>query len=266
MTTKQAEPVVIAFDIETTLGQYWGFRLGEQNVDWTRIKKEPVICCICWSINGGKVQSLTFDMSKFDLNSYDDKSDFDLVSKFVKVLNTADLAIAHNSPFDIGFIRSRVLKHKLPDIAPVLIDDTYLKTKRIGTQSHKLDYLLRYLGIGQKRQHSGMDMWKAVSTKDKRQLREMVKYCEDDVRGLNKLYAYIKPYIKSSLNLSVFYGKPDICPQCSGEDTIQRRGFHRTQKGKFQRYQCTSCGWWGSDGVNLLNKKNLGVPASKLRK
>lgn len=263
----QKEPVVVFFDIETTLVQMWGWRLGEQKVGWEQIKKEPQVCVICWAVNDGKVQSATFDMSKYDPTKYDDDADKKLVSDFTKVAATADLLVAHNGQhFDLGVLGSRIMKHRLPDIAPTLIDDTYLKTKTRRTLSHTLDYLLRYFGIGQKVNHSGYDMWKAVATKDKKALQEMKKYCMGDVEGLRKLYKYIKPYIKSNLNLSVFYGKPDICPRCSGEETIIKRGYHRTTAGKYQRYQCNTCGWWGHDGTNLAGKKYTGHAVSKFKR
>jgi hypothetical protein len=43
-----------------------------------------------------------------------------------------------------------------------------------------------------------------VGDGDKKALSGMVEYCKDDVSGLHKLYEYIKPYIKSFLNMSVF--------------------------------------------------------------
>jgi len=248
------EPVIVYFDIETTLAQFYGWRLGEQKVGWEQIKKEQVVCVICWAINDGKVQSATFDMSKYDPNKYDDNSDYKLINDFIKVASKADLLIAHNSSFDLGVLGSRLMKHKLPDIAPTLVDDTYFKTKKRKTMSHTLDYLLRYFGIGKKVHHSGYDMWKAVASKDKKALEEMKGYCIGDVEGLRNLYKYLTPYITSNLNLAVFYGKPDICPRCSGEDTIINHGYNHTKAGKYQRYQCTSCGWWGHDGKNLLKK------------
>ena len=262
----QPEPVICYMDIETTLATFWGFRLGEQRVEWNQIKKEPVICVICWAINDGKVQSATFDMSKYDPSAYDDNSDYKLIADFVKVAATADLLIAHNSPFDIGVLGSRLMKHKLPDLAPTLVDDTYFKTKTRKTMSHKLDYLLRYFGIGKKVEHRGLDMWKDVGQKNKRALQEMKNYCMGDVEGLRKLYKYIKPYIKSNLNLAVFYGKPDICPKCSEEESIIKRGYIRTRVGRYQRYQCTTCGWWGQDGMNLSGKKYTGHAVSKFKR
>ena len=257
------KPKIIYFDVETTLAQFYGWRLGEQRVGWEQIKKEPQVCVICWAVNDEKVQSAVFDLSKYDPTKYDDTADYKLIADFIKVASTADVLIAHNSPFDLGVLGSRLMKHRLPDIAPTLVDDTYFKTKVRKTMSHKLDYLLHYFGIGGKVKHAGYEMWVAVAQKNKKSLEEMRKYCIGDVEGLRKLYKYITPYIKSNLNLAVFYGKPDICPKCSGEDTIQKRGFHRTLVGKYQRYQCTTCGWWGHDGSNLISKKHSGTPSSQ---
>ena len=257
------KPKIIYLDIETTLAQFWGFRLGEQRISWEQIKKEPQVCVICWAVNDGEIQSATFDMNKYDPTKYDDDADYKLIADFIKVASTADLLIAHNSPFDLGVLGSRLMKHQLPDLAPTLVDDTYFKTKVRKTMSHKLDYLLRYFNIGKKVEHRGLETWKDVGLKNKKALQELKEYCIGDVDGLRKLYKYITPYIKSNLNLAVFYGKPDICPRCSGEDTIQKRGFHRTLVGKYQRYQCTTCGWWGHDGTNQISKKRSGIPSSQ---
>lgn len=212
---RTTEPKIIYFDIESTPAQFWGFRLGEQRVGWEQIKKEPVVCVICWAVNDGKVQSATFDVSKYKPDQYDDKSDYELIKKFTEIANGADLLIGHNGKnFDVAFLRSRIIKHHLPDLSPILIDDTYLLTKAIKTMSHALDYLLRKFGLGQKIQHRGLDMWKDVSTKKKKALREMVTYCTGDVEGLRKLYKYVKPYIKSNLNMAMFQGNPDACPSC----------------------------------------------------
>jgi DNA polymerase III alpha subunit (gram-positive type) len=190
------EPQIVYFDIETTPGLFYGFRLGKQRVEWTQIRKEPVVCCICWSVNGGKIQSATFDLKKYNINAYDDTSDLEMIKKFVGVVNKADALVGHNGKnFDVAFLRNRIIKHRLPDIAPVIIDDTYLKTKGIRTLSHKLGYLLHYYGIGEKGKHEGLPMWIDVVNGDKKALADMVTYCKDDVKGLISLHEYIKPYV-----------------------------------------------------------------------
>jgi len=265
---KQPTLQIVYFDIETTLAQFYGFRLGEQSVGWEQIKKEPVVCVICWAVNDGKVQSAVFDMSKYNPNAYDDESDLKLISDFVKIANSADLLVAHNSPFDLGVLGNRIMKHRLPAIAPVLVDDTYFKTKIKKTMSHKLDYLLHYFGIGSKVKHRGLDMWKDVASKNVKALQEMKTYCIGDVEGLRNLYKYVKPYIKSSLSMAVFYGKPDVCPKCGLHGSLIARGYAYTATSKRQKYNCNNavCNWWGTDGINLLSKKVTGVPTKNFKR
>jgi len=255
------EPVIMFFDIESTMGQYWAFRLGEQKLTWNQIKKEPVVCVICWSINDGKVQSSTFDLSKYDPTSYDDDSDKEMISKFVEIANQADLLVAHNGKsFDVAFLRGRILKHKLPDLTPRMIDDTYLQTKAIKTSSHTLDYLLRFLGIGKKVQHRGMDMWMDVGVGDAKALKEMVKYCAGDIVGLRNLYNYVKPYIQSELNLSIFHQNPDMCPKCGTKSSLRIHDGHRQSSLDVRvQYRCTNCGRYSTFGSNLISKKTLGL-------
>ena len=266
MTVNQKEPAIVFFDIETTLAQFWGFRLGDQKLGWEQIKKEPVVCAICWAVGDGEVKSSTFDLGLYDPDAYDDDSDYRILSKFVDIANSADLLVGHNGKaFDIGFMRGRLLKHELPDIAPVLIDDTYLKTKGIRTMSHKLGYMLKFLGLGEKVEHSGLDMWKRVGVGDKKALRDMVEYCKGDVEKVRQLYKRVRPYINSNLSLAVFYGMPDICPRCGGAG-VTKRGFSYTAVSKRQRYQCVDCNWWGADGINLLAQVGKPTRPTKLIK
>lgn len=250
------EPAILYFDIETTLGVYWGYELGQQYVGYERIKKEPQVCVICYAVNDGRVQTLKFDLTKYDLDKYDDEADKEMLSKFIAITNSADLLIAHNGKFfDVAFMMGRIMKHQLPTIKPTLMDDTYLLTKFAKTQSHKLDYLLKYFGLGKKKETRGLSMWKDVGMGKKPALKEMADYCVDDVIGLRKLYKYVKPYIKSSLNLSVFYEDADKCPSCGESGTLVLHDKRRYTKSGYRRqYKCSNCGDYVTLGKSDLKK------------
>lgn len=245
---------VLYFDFETTLGVYWGYELGKQYVGWQRIKKEPEVCVICYAINEGKVQTLTFDLKKYKLEQYDDEADKKMLEKFVSIANKCHLLVAHNGKFfDVAFLMNRVMKHKLPTLAPILIDDTYLQMKDKKTQSHGLDYLLRYYGIGKKKETRGLPMWIDVGQGKKSALKEMADYCIDDVVGLRDLYKYCKPYNKSALNLAVVNGDPNMCPNCGATGTLRVHDTKRyTAVGYKTQYKCTSCGCYKTYGSNEL--------------
>jgi uncharacterized protein YprB with RNaseH-like and TPR domain len=250
-----SQPKVLYFDIETSPMIVPVFRLGKQRVDHSQILKREQVICISWAWNDSRVEHATFDLKKYDWNLKDDDADFVLIRDFCKLVTEADIAVAHNgSFFDIAKLKSRIVKYRLPPLAPVLIDDTYQKTKSIGFTSHKLDDLGDFLGYGNKLPHGhGMEWWIDVICGNTTTLAKMVRYCDKDVVRLRQIYKHVKPYISSSLNMSVFTGKPISCREC-GSNRLEKRGCRRTTVGKFQRYQCKDCGAWTSDGTNLIKK------------
>lgn len=247
------QPEILFFDCETMAMLVPTFRLGKQDVRYDQILKREQIMCISWAWNSGPVQHLQIDLAKYNILDKDDDADYEMLKEFSEEYNKADLVVAHNGcAFDIPKLLSRIVKYKLPPLAPVVADDTYFKSKGIGFTSHKQDDLADYLGYGRKADHGkGMEYWIAVMYGDKKILDKMVKYCDRDVVMLRKIYNHLKPYIKTSLPLSVFNNQPQSCKQC-GSGKLQKRGYRLTTANKYQRYQCSNCGAWSSDGVGLV--------------
>lgn len=250
------KPKILYFDIETTIAVFAGFRLGKQYINQEQILKRPQVMCISWAWNDGKIQHDTFDLKKYDLLKKDDDADLGLLTRFCKVLAQADLVVGQNSAnFDLPTLLSRIIKYKLPPLPEIQHDDTYLQTKKaVGHLSHKLDDVGDFLGYGRKADHGhGMEWWIAVSQGDKSILNKMVRYCDEDVIKLRKIYKHQLPYVKSKLNMSTFAGKRECCPQCSSTDLV-KDGFARPGLAKYQRFRCNACGHPFRGGENL-NKK-----------
>lgn len=248
-------PKILYFDIETTVAVFAGFRLGKQHVSHDQILKRPQVMCISWAWNNDKVQHAIFDLKKYNLLAKDDDADLELLKLFSAEVCQADLLVGQNSVFfDMPTLLSRIVKYKLPPLPEVLHDDTYLQTKsKIKHISHKLDDVGDYLGYGKKAPHGeGMDWWIRISQGDESVLTKMVKYCDEDVRKLRKIYKHQLPYVKSKLNMSAFTGEA-CCPipTCASKD-ITKNGFRRTTVGKFQKYVCNTCGHPFTDGKNLI--------------
>lgn len=244
---------VLFMDIETLPMLVPVYRLGKQRVDYSQILKREQVMCISWAWNNNKIQHLTIDLAKYDLMKKDDDADYQMLKTFSEEYMRADLVVAHNGVgFDIPKLKSRIVKYKLPPLAPILVDDTRFKTKDIGFTSHKQDDLGDFLGIGTKADHGkGMEYWIEVMYGNQKILDRMVKYCDRDVQMLRKIYLRLKPYIKTALPLSTFTGNPGICNSCGGYK-LQKRGFRTTTANQYQRYQCQDCGTWSSDGVGLV--------------
>lgn len=204
------------FDIETSpnIGFFWssGYKLsiGPEN-----IIKERAIICICYKWEGDpRVYSLQWDRG-------DDKK---MLIEFAKVMKQADEVVGHNGDnYDIKWFRTRCIYHGIPTLPEFQSLDT-LKLARKGFRfnSNKLDYIARFLGIGQKMSTGGFDLWKnIVLTNDPSSLDKMVRYCKKDVQLLEKVYHRLEPYTKHKTHAGVLSGGEKCdCPSCASKKTI----------------------------------------------
>lgn len=225
------------FDIEVSpnIGFFWnpGYNI---TLDYNNIIKERAIICACYKWeNDDYVYSLTWDKSQ---------SDKDLLRKLVDVMLKADQIVAHNGDkFDQAWIRTRCLFHGIP-IPPAFVSVDTLKEARskFRFNSNRLDYISKFLGVGQKSETGGFDLWKNITlNNDKKALKTMVDYCMNDVVILESVFKKMNPYIKSTIHLS---GDKHNCPECNSKK-VHSQGTRNTASGtKYIRKRCFDCGKW----------------------
>ena len=228
------------FDIETTPNLTYTWGIGKQYVGHDSIAKERKVSIISYMWEHDlKMHRLSFDLSKHDLSKYDDDADKEILTKFCEVYKTAQETVAHNGvKFDLGMIRSRLVKYGLPNIAPIIITDTYLNAKHIRFNCHKLDYLGKYLGVGQKLDSKLAD-WIGIMNSSKAALKRQGLYCDGDVRLLYKVCQKLRPYILTKVPHESVH---DLnCPHC-GSKKIHVHGYKVSAAGKKRQYQCQDCG------------------------
>jgi DNA polymerase elongation subunit (family B) len=223
------------FDIETSfnIGIFWrsGYNLNIQPDD---IIKERAIICVSWKWEGkDEVHHLTWDKNQCDKS---------LLKSFIKELNKADEIIAHNGDrFDIKWLRTRCLFHQIDMFPQYQTIDTLKHAKsQFNFNSNKLDYIAKFLGVGAKLKHEGMDMWKAIIfNKDAEALKRMVEYCDMDVVVLEKVYERLAPYTKHKVNYAVLRGGEKFeCPNCG--KLPHYKSMYTTSAGTIQhRMQCS---------------------------
>lgn len=246
------KPVDLFFDIETSPMLVFAWGLGKQDIDYKRIYKERQVLCIGYAFDDGPVQIITLDYDKYDLHVRDNDADLGLVQQFSAIVEQADRVIGHNAKrFDVSVLRSRLIKHRLPDFVPLLVDDTYQQTKGIGFASHKLDYMTGFLGIEQKREHP-YELWLEVVSHVPGALDKMKEYCVGDVDINRQMYRRLSPYVKSSLNMAAWSGQ-QVCPHC-GSNSLVVRKYRYTLSGRYPQYKCGNCGKYSSSGKNDLKQ------------
>ncbi len=252
---KFKKPEILYFDIETShcIAAVWGG--GKQYVGHNQILKDRKLLTIAymWE-NSLKPVVLKLDLKKHNLMKFDDDADKEMLKKFMKVYEQADLAVAHNGrSFDIARLRSRLAKHQLPDIKPILFDDSYGFCKNIDFTFHKLDFLGKTFDVGNKIE-TRLSLWtNIIWNKSKKALDEMARYNIQDVILLRKVYKKLKNYGGSNLNMAVFNEKPDCCPTCGG-NRLQTRADRLRKAGRVTQFQCRDCGKYCTKATNKLYK------------
>jgi hypothetical protein len=233
------------FDIEVSpdIGLFWtaGYK---QNIDYDNIIKERAIICICYKWEGVKtVQSLTWDSKQCDKK---------LLKEFVAIAASADEMIGHNGDkFDLAWIRTRCLFHRIPMFPKYLTVDTLkISRSKFRFNSNRLDYIGKFLGLGSKIK-TGYGLWKDVLlNKSDKALNEMVKYCKQDVLLLESIYEVMKNHIEPKVNYSALYKSHNTgCPECGSND-LKPNGTRSTLTGTIKRqFLCRDCGKYHSQTI-----------------
>lgn len=251
-------------DIETAPNEVMIWRTGYNlTVDHASILKERAIVAIGYSWDGEKtVHCLAWDHAK---------DDREMLIDFWPVLARADEIVGHNvKRFDLPWLRTRYLFHRLHPIPPVAVVDTCIWAKsHFYLNSNSLAYLSKFLGFGGKVKTT-YDLWVQTCAKnDRAALRRMMFYCREDVRQLKKVYARLAEVAPHHTNLAVWSGLSSWrCPHCKsakvGRIKVRVTPFGITR----HQMQCKACHRYFtiSDKTHLAMQKEEGNDEAKTEK
>ena len=219
------------YDIEVSYFIVSAWRLGYNlSIQPHQIIKYPEVICVSWKWEGeDKVHNLRWD---------ENQSDKTLIEKFVKELNKANQIVAHNGDrFDLKWLRSRAILHGI-HMNPryETIDTLKIAKSQFNFASNKLDELGKFLQLGQKI-HTDYSLWDRIChEKSPEALDEMVKYCDEDVRLLERVYNKLRPYGKVQFNYAKLYGDDNwACPEC-GSPNVRVNKTYTTPMGVRRYY------------------------------
>lgn len=241
------------FDLESSpnIGFFWksGYKL---NIGTENIIKERAIICICYKWEGEKqVHSLQWDSKQCDRT---------MLQKFIKVANEAAELVAHNGDrYDLTWIRTRCLYHGI-DMFPnyTTIDTLKISRSKFNFNSNKLDYIARFLGVGQKIK-TEFSMWRdIVLDNNKVAMAKMVKYCKMDVIVLEKVFNALNAHILPKTHFGMEHKKltdgRGNCPECASNDIIVRGHKYLSSGIKRIQYQCKNCHKYHQKNVKDIKK------------
>lgn len=237
---------VLLLDIETAPSLGWVWKMYEANV--LALERDWFMLCFSYQWLGEKRARNRALPDYPRLYAKDKSNDRDLVRDLWKLLDEADVVVAHNGDaFDLRKSNARLVYHKLPPPRPYKTVDTLKIARRFfAFSSNKLDDLGAYLGVGRKVRHSGMHLWFGCMSGDRKSWALMSRYCNGDVELLGRVYDRLKGWSTNHPDLTM-YSREDTCPVCESYN-VKRNGFRVTRGGKRQERQCQDCGHYFKSG------------------
>jgi DNA polymerase elongation subunit (family B) len=237
------KPKIIIWDIETgyNVVNIFDLLISSKYIPYSQIAQERYIICASFK-ELGKDKITTLSISNYPEFSEDPSNDKGLVKDILDYLKDADAIIAHNGDrFDSKRLNTRAVYwgfDPLPNI--ITIDTLKIAKNHFNFNSNRLDYLGKFLKVGEKIKVDMLPLWTGALNGSKASIREIVKYNRQDVNLLEKVYQKLAPYAPAKLNRALFTDGL-CCPLCGSEAAI-KDGTRLSRTGLYQRYRCKDCG------------------------
>lgn len=229
---------ILLLDVETAPNTAYVWGLFKQNISISQIVDSSAM--LCWAakwLDSPEVMFSSILMGKKGM-----------LKEIHKLLDQADAVVHYNgSRFDIPTLNKEFLEAGMSPPSPYAqIDLLRTARQQFRFPSNKLDYVGQALKLGKKVKHEGFELWIKCMNKDKEAWERMEEYNIQDVMLLEQVYHKFLPWIKNHPNKAMHDESEHTCPSC-GSHKVQKRGYNVTAGGKYQRYQCQSCGTWSAE-------------------
>ena len=229
---------ILLLDIETAPHKVYSWGLWSQDINPDNILEQGYT--LCWAAKWRDQKQVMF-------NSIYETSRKKMVKEIYGLICEADAVCHYNgTKFDIPILNQEFLYDSLaPPSSYAEIDLLKTARKRFRLPSNKLDYVARYLGLGSKLKHMGMEMWRDCMDGCPKAWKVMKRYNKHDVVLLEKVYDVLLPWIPNHPNWGHYVEIADeetkICRNC-GSSKVKKDGWERRTVVPYQRYRCTACG------------------------
>lgn len=157
----------------------------------------------------------------------------------------ADIIVGHFSCFyDLPFLNTRLLYHRLPVLPPQFAQVDTWKTARyrLKLRNNRLKTISEFLGTQEEKNAIKPEQWIRALGGHRPSMDYVVEHCYRDVEVLEEVYERLKPLIVDHPGRETV-SSGQACPNC-GSNKLQRRGMHLTRTRRYQRFQCQGCGAW----------------------
>ena len=183
------------------------------------------------------------------------RNDRRILKSIWKLLNDADIVIAHNGDkFDVPKLNTRFILNGMDEPTPYKTIDTLKASRKFRFASNRLDYLGELVRRKGKIK-TDFKLWTQCVAGDQKSLDYMVAYNEEDVLLLEEVYVWLRPWIKGHPNMGLYVDSDkEVCGNC-GSDNLQWGGTYATSVNTYSAYRCNNCKAQGRCRISKLSKK-----------
>ena len=229
---------ILLFDLEVSPMLVYTYDYYEGRT--LKVKEPKKLLCFSYKWLGDTGKPKTHTLIE---GSENPKDDYWVTYELWRLLNEANLAIAHNgSRFDGKVANTFFVSHGLKPPAPYKMVDTLTAARqKFKFPSNKLDELGKFLGVGQKTEITCGDLWEDCLEGKKKAYKLMEKYCANDVKLMEDVYWKLMPFANMPA-INKLINEELVCSKC-GNTHLQRKGIvPDSTQGPSWRYYCTACG------------------------
>ena len=149
--------------------------------------------------------------------------------------------------YDINFVNTRLLYHRLPIIPPSFshIDTWKVAKNRLKLRNNRLNTISEFLKTEESKNAIKPEQWIRALGGHRPSMAYIVQHCRKDVVVLEQTYLRLRPLVTDHPNRGLIDGRGG-CSAC-GSTRLHRRGYHVTRTRKYRRLQCQKCGAWSKE-------------------
>lgn len=223
-------------DIETAPAKAYIWDLKTRYVPLSQVAEDGYILCFCyrWA-----------DEDEVGFWSVWDQGEKAMVQAAWDLLDEADAVIHFNgNNFDIPRLNTEFLKYRLGPPSPAHQIDLYTTAKKFRVLSRSMKHMLHILGLDNKLEHKGMDLWTGCMAGDELDQLTMEEYNVQDVIVMAELYEELRPWITTAPN-EALYMEPGEEKRCRcGSTNLRFKGYKHTKVNSYKQYHCKDCGFY----------------------
>ena len=234
------KPKTLFYDIETTLAKSYHFGQWKQCLGVKQQVQEGHLLSHAWAWNDEDVVGSI--LTREEILNHDPER---LVLEAWALLDNADIVVAHyGKKFDIPKLNGYFLKYGLQPPSPYKVVDTKeISSKKFLLPFNSLEYLAKSLGVQQKIDNSGIQLWIDCDHGKQEALDEMLAYNIGDVEALRDVYNRLITWDNNGVNMALYNdGHTALCTHCGSDDITSLDGkYAYTAQRKYSLFRCNSC-------------------------